>query len=74
MIAIDKDIPLPPKKGGPGRGRKYPWNEMEVGDSFLLMAKNMPSASAGATTTGRRLGFKFTVRAENGAFRIWRIA
>lgn len=75
MIAIDKDIPLPPKKGGFGQPRKYPWNEMEIGDSFVLMAKNMPCASAGASTTGKRLGFRFTVRRENGGgFRVWRIA
>ena len=71
MIAIDKGIPLPPRKPL-GNVRKYPWNELQAGDSFLLMAKNMPSACAMASKTGKLLGVKFTVRAENGGFRVWR--
>ena len=37
---VEKDIPIPPPgKGGKGRGGsdcKYPWPEMEVGDSVWL--------------------------------------
>ena len=31
-ITIDKDVPLPPDGR---RHSKYPWSEMEVGDSFV---------------------------------------
>jgi hypothetical protein len=34
-IKIDKDIPIPEKTRYAGRTRKYPFNIMQVGDSFL---------------------------------------
>lgn len=37
MFKIEKNIPIPPSKGGqPPLTRKYPWAEMELEDSFLV--------------------------------------
>lgn len=68
-IKIDKGIPIPAK--GAGRNRKYPFREMEIGDSIFTeklgttsLIKNWESST----------GFKFTTRSENNGRRIWRIA
>jgi len=36
MIKIDKGIPIPNNVSSKGRPTKYPWEDMEVGDSFLF--------------------------------------
>lgn len=45
-IKIDKGIPMPSFSGK----RKYPWLEMEVGDSFLF-PRGMTKAGARATSS-----------------------
>jgi len=39
QVAINKGIPLPAKSD-----KKYPWNEMEVGDSFVAQTLSVYSA------------------------------
>lgn len=33
-IKVEKGIPLPPVRRGPGS--KYPWDKLEIGDSFVV--------------------------------------
>lgn len=62
MIKIDKNIPIPPKRGRP---KKYPFDEMEVGDSCLVKTKGVLS---------RRIdGKRFTTRTVKGGVRVWRV-
>ena len=69
-ITIDKDVPIPEKKSKP---RKYPWADMEVGDSFE-MPLSTKTASAQASYAGVRYGMKFTCRKTGpNTTRIWRI-
>ena len=74
-FVIEKNIPLPQHNT---RNNKYPWNEMEIGDS-IVFANNTRGYSA------RRLAFhyaqrhppiKFASRTTDGGMRIriWRIA
>ena len=67
IVKIDKGVPLPTAR------RKYPWDEMEVGDSFFS-----PVGQATLMTQSRRRSDrKFTSCAveENGVrgTRIWRV-
>ena len=39
-ITIEKGIPIPARKPGGGRKPKYPFDQMEVGDSILLDSKS----------------------------------
>lgn len=72
-IKIDKNIPIPPSKLGEGGG-KYPWSEMEVGDSFLWPSeKQQKQASALAVATGRRLNKRFATRKTPEGVRVWRV-
>ena len=64
-IKIEKGIPLPPI----GRKTIYPWNDMEVGDSFVT---NGPINSAVASK--RLVPKRFAIRKQpDGSFRIWRV-
>ncbi len=67
---IDKDIPLPAKRGD--NNAKWPWGALEVGDSFL-MPRTLSSASAQATTNAKKTGRKYTCRTEAEGIRIWRV-
>lgn len=71
MIAVEKNVPMP--TAGPRNAAKYPWAELEVGDSFL-MPKPLANASAQASIYGTRKNKKFACRAVEGGTRIWRVA
>ncbi len=67
---IDKDIPLPVKRGG--GNAKWPWGELEVGDSFL-MPRTLSSASGQAVTHAKKTGRKYACRTEAEGIRVWRV-
>lgn len=79
---IESDVPIPPRASGK-RDSKYPWASLDVGDSFTFSAddpaKTAKQFSSTCYSAGRRLGKKFTVRAETdsdgsytGTVRVWR--
>lgn len=56
---------------------KWPFNEMEVGQSFFIPETDTSAINAvhgRASADGKRLGKKFTVRTVGGGKRCWRIA
>lgn len=80
MYKIQANIPIPPRKAS-GRRKKYPFQQMEVGTSFLVPKKDtngdlerlksrMVSASSMAS---KAFGFKFTLRTLPEGVRIWRV-
>lgn len=80
-IQIDSGIPIPPRATGEGRTPKYPFRQMEVGDSFLVpymdgrprghTARRMAAATKSAV---KRTGWKFTARQLSDGLRVWRVA
>jgi len=60
---IEKDVPIP------ATTKKYPWNDMEVGDSFFI-PDGQPCASA---SHRKRYGEDHTTRKVEGGIRIWRV-
>ena len=62
-MKIDKNVQLPRPQS------KYPFNEMQIGDS-ILTDKNIASV---ACAYGNRHERKFTTRIEGNQFRTWRI-
>jgi len=70
MIQIDKGIPIPPKKGA---NAKYPWKEMEVGDSILIVGVSSPGVG-GVIQSAKKIcpGFRFCQRREGDNVRVWR--
>ncbi len=83
MIQIDKDIPIPVRKRAFIANRKqwpekYPYREMEVGDSFFIPHDAYNSSASLRTTlyhSARRMGnnYKITIKQVEGGVRCWRI-
>lgn len=72
-IKIDKGIPFQPVKRGK-RDSKYPWMEMEIGDSFLFPANLKKSTACNnASFASKRHGKKFVVRKTPEGYRCWRV-
>jgi len=78
-MEIEKNIPIPGKKGG-NRNLRYPWDKMEVNDSVFITGKSQQTISHAAKEWTRRnnLSKKFTTRivTENGVkgVRVWRVS
>jgi hypothetical protein len=77
MPEIEKGIPIPPRSSD--ARRKYPFVDMEVGDSaFFPMGvddfQKRKQVAASAHGCARDKGRKFTVRNVEGGVRVWRYA
>lgn len=74
MYKIEKDVPKPK-----GSKTKYPFREMEVGDSVFI--PDAPKASNGQFVTMTYIAksqhkpnhAKFTQRTEGSGLRVWRV-
>lgn len=82
-ITIEKNIPLPERVwGAHGRPSKYPFAQMEVGDSFAITAIEQPAEKlrnnigncAIKWTQKNAPERKFSTRVTGGTVRIWRTA
>jgi hypothetical protein len=71
MFTIEDDVPLPPRYGH----SLYPWDRLEVGQSFEVKGVTLASMASGAAKAGRSRGRKFVARAtDSGGVRVWRVA
>jgi hypothetical protein len=70
-FVIEKGVPLPetPPRWKP----RYPWREMEPGDSFFVPEGKLKSLQSSAYKVGRDLGRKFAAHPEAGGVRVWRV-
>ena len=68
---IESDIPLPTHQRS-----IYPFQQMQVGDSFLVLADDARRAQTAAYNWAKVNGKKFTTRriSDEGNVRIWRSA
>ena len=65
---IEKGKPLPP------RNARYPFSEMEIGDSIYVPNQTTRGAvGQAARNYGHRNGVKFATRTDDKGVRIWRI-
>ncbi len=65
---IEKGIPAPSARG------KYPFAQMEVGDSFFVPDKTTATFGGVLSHARKRTGFGFVMRSENGGLRVWRVS
>ena len=70
-FTIEKGIPVP-KQVGAGRKNKYPFDAMEVGDSFFVKDGTVKTLSRSCGIYGKRLERKFASRTVDGGVRVWR--
>jgi hypothetical protein len=71
-ITIDKGVPIPDGAGVRDYGCKYPWADMEVGDSFFTYGIKAKSLQSMGYRYGRNRGMRFLAVAECDGVRIWR--
>lgn len=67
QLPIDKNVPLP---------RRFPFDGMQIGDSFAVpLDVSRPAINVAAMRYGRKHGVKFTVRLmPDRSLRCWRVA
>jgi hypothetical protein len=76
-IVVERGIPLPEKVTGKGRvaGVVYPYEKMEVGDSFLVGSEKKHMINVMCTKNklkGEELGRVYVARKVEGGVRVWR--
>lgn len=69
---VEKGVAAPKITRG-RRAGKYPWLEMDVGDSFLVKGRTSSAMSAAATYAGKRYGMRLKCSTVPGGVRVWRI-
>lgn len=75
-IRIQRNVPMPnvkPRGKGGAKTPKYPWQEMNVGESFLFPTE-IGRASYAAAIQASKGGRKFKVFRTGDGFRCWRVA
>jgi hypothetical protein len=75
MFQVEKAVEIPRKKTGPQKGSIYPFEKMEVGDSFKFPKDKYVRITSAANQFSRskKRKVRFTVRANGKSARIWRI-
>lgn len=69
-IEVEKGIPAPVWTS---TSRKYPFPDMEVGDSFLCNGSNPTGVRSASWQYGKHHKKKFTVRKTAAGYRCWRL-
>lgn len=75
-IEIDKDVPIAKSKRGGPRRIKYPWYDMEAGDSFFVSKDNMPKRGRAnlSSMAHKNLGKgNYRTAIEGDGVRVWKI-
>lgn len=65
MIQVEKKVPIPKER------EKYPFAQMEIGDSFWTL-RNVASTAHSWSKNNARGKVRFITRREKKGFRIWR--
>lgn len=66
ITKIESGVPLPDSV-------KYPFDKLEVGDSFVVTLDKRPSVSSAAVKYGQRTNTKYVVRkVDDNNVRVWR--
>jgi len=71
-IQIDKDIPIP-CDGRNGKS-KYPFKDMEIGDSFYVEGKTAQQFANVKNYWAKKLKKEFTSKSEGHGCRTWRLS
>jgi hypothetical protein len=75
LYQIERNIPLV-QISKPPRVRKYPFRELNKGDSFFVPVhdtKTIPRVRSAAWAWREAHGGKFKTRAVDGGIRVWRV-
>lgn len=84
VIKIEKSVPMPPQnhRGATGAKNFYPFDRMEVGDSFAIpngfigptgRRVTQHSLSSAAYKYGKDHNKQYAIRKVDGGIRVWRV-
>lgn len=65
-VEVESGVPLPVER------RRYPYAQMQVGDSFVVRAVSLQVVCNANYRTGKKLGRKFVARKVEDGVRVWR--
>lgn len=68
-VVVESGVPVPS-----AHGRRWPFAQMNVGESIVVEKALYTRAAGSAYAVGRKHGMKFSIRQEAGGVRIWRTA
>ena len=69
---IEQGVPIPDINAG--RKYKYPWYDLQAGDSFVVKpTDNVLAARVAALRYAKRHGMVFITRMSNKGLRVWRV-
>jgi hypothetical protein len=66
-IVVEKGVPLPVTRV------KYPYETMEVDDSFIVYGKSLQVVCNANYRIGKKLGMRFVARKCGDGIRVWRV-
>lgn len=69
-MKIERGVPLPVARNQ----RRYPYPQLQVGESFFVPAVTQNNIANQAYRWSRKLGRKFETRKRPGGVRVWRTA
>ena len=72
-MKIEQGIPVPAPKRGRGREPRYPFADMQPGDSFFAADIKAGSLQHAASRATKAMGWRFTTRQLDGGARCWRV-
>jgi hypothetical protein len=73
-IAIDKNVPMPKKTPEKYRYIHYPWEWMNVGDSFLVPLGKIVSLFTSVDRMNKKGPYKYKMLLDqDGDYRVWRV-
>ena len=67
-IVVEKGVPLPVTRV------KYPYETMDLDDSFLVKGKSLQVVCNTNYRIGKKLGMRFVARKCEDGYRVWRVA
>lgn len=61
MFKVNRGVTIPHMSRG-GGSRKYPFDQLEIGDMFFVPGKEKNTLSTHTSTISKKLGFRFVTR------------
>lgn len=68
-MEIEKSVPMPPER----KRMNLPYDQMEIGDSFLVKDVPMQTICSANYRYGKRRNVRFMARVVEGGIRVWRV-
>ena len=74
QFKVEKNVPLPGNAGKGGAYARYPWKQMQIGDSLFVEGFTAAQFSGRVSYARKSLGLQFISRTVDGGCRVWRVA